>query len=70
MVQATVRPSGCDLLLVALGDPAGRGLHAPADAVQQQIQPAHDALDAEPVAHDVDDPRQNPAPAARRRRTG
>lgn len=36
-------------------------MHAPADAVQQQVQPGQGALDAEPAAHDLGDPRQSQA---------
>jgi hypothetical protein len=63
-------PPGGDLLLVALGGLAGGHLHAPADAVQQQIQPGQGVGHAEPLAHHLGDARQRPAsvrPAPRRR---
>jgi len=64
-----VLPRG-DPRLVPLGGPPGRDLHAPADAVQQQIQPGQCVLDPEPAAHDLADAGQRPAlvtPAARGR---
>lgn len=55
-----VLPGG-DLRLVALGGLAGGDLHAPADAVQQQIQPGQGVLHPEPAVHDLGNPRQSPA---------
>src|SRR3954452_18356001 len=41
-------PPDADLFLVALGRPSGRDLHAPAQPVQQQIQPGQGVVHAEP----------------------
>src|SRR3954469_10917663 len=61
---------GGDLLLVALRCPAGGHLHAPPEAVQQQVQPGQGVVHAEALADDLGDARQRPAlvgPAPRRR---
>ena len=43
--------------------PCGKDLHAPAGAVQQQVQPGQGVLDTEPPAHDFGNPGQRPTPA-------
>src|SRR3954452_4530589 len=61
---------GGDLLVVALGRSPGRDLHAPPEAVQQQVQPGQGVGHAEALADDRGDARQRPAlvvPAPRRR---
>src|SRR3954465_5567951 len=55
-----LRPGG-DLLLVALGRAPGGHLHAPPQAVQQQIQPRQGVVHAEPLVDDRGDARQRPA---------
>src|SRR5512140_2542924 len=52
---------GGDLLLVPLGGLAGGDLHAPADPVQQQVQPRQGVGHAEPAAHHLGDAGQRPA---------
>src|SRR4051795_3729053 len=54
-------PPGGDLLLVALVSVPRRDLHAPAEPVQQQIQPGQGVVHAEPLAHQRGDARQRPA---------
>src|SRR3954452_25298599 len=54
-------PPGGDLLLVAFGGLAGRHLHAPAEAVQQQIQPGQGVVHPEALPDDLGDPGQRPA---------
>src|SRR3954470_6114868 len=54
-------PPGGDLLLVALGGAAGGHLHAPAQPVQQQVQPGQGVVHPAPRVHDLGDARQRPA---------
>src|SRR3954466_7040166 len=54
-------PPGDDLLLIPLGRAPGRHLHAPAQPVQQQIQPGQGVVHAEPLADDRGDAGQRPA---------
>src|SRR3954469_15127814 len=54
-------PPGGDLLLIPLGRAPGGHLHAPAQAVQQQVQPGQGVVHAEPLADDRGDARQSPA---------
>jgi len=54
-------PPGGDRRLITLGGLPGRDLHAPADPVQQQIQPGQRVVHLEPAAHQLSDPRQRPA---------
>src|SRR3954452_19434677 len=54
-------PPGGDLLLIALDRAPGGDLHAPPDAVQQQVQPGQGVVHAEPRVHDLGDARQRPA---------
>jgi hypothetical protein len=62
-------PRGGDGRLGALGRLPGRDLHAPADLVQQQIQPSQEVAHAGPAAHQFDDPGQRPALVRRYRAT-
>ena len=52
---------GGDGVLVPLGGPAGRDLDAPADPVQQHIQPGQRVVHPEPPADQLADPGQRPA---------
>src|SRR3954471_11995226 len=53
-------PPGDDLLLAALGGAPSGHLHAPAQAVQQQVQPGQGVVHAEPGTHDLGDAGQRP----------
>src|SRR3954466_7845165 len=54
-------PPGDDLLLVALGRAPGGHLHAPAQAMQQQVQPGQGVVHPEAAPHDLGDAGQRPA---------
>src|SRR3954468_23313982 len=71
-LRPALLPPGGDLVLVALGGAPGRDLHAPAEAVQEQIHPRQGVVHAEPLADHRGDARQRPAliDPAPRRRTG
>jgi hypothetical protein len=45
-------PSG----LTSAGAPSAADLHAPADPVQQQVQPGEGVIHPEPAAHQLGDP--------------
>jgi hypothetical protein len=54
-------PPASDRGLVPFGGPAGRDLHAPAEPVQQQVQPGQRVLHPEPLPGQLGDPAQRPA---------